>query len=151
CHLGFEPGTSAAEQGRLLDAILAHAEQFAEQHRVRMLAVKDSSTAQDALWAAAAKAQRLRRQPGLPTALLDVRFASIDEYLGSLSKATRKDMRRKLKRAAELRVEWRSNIDDIAPEIMRLYQSTYANAQFSFEELTPDYFRNVLRELGERA
>jgi len=151
CHLGFEPGTTAAEQGALLEAILAQAEIYAAQHRVQMLAVKDSSAAQNALWTAAAAAQRLRRQPGLPTAFLDVRYASLDEYLASLSKATRKDMRRKRKSAADLRVEWRTNIDAIAADVMRLYKSTYANAEFSFEELTPGYFGGVLRELGSRA
>jgi predicted N-acyltransferase len=151
CHLGFGPGTSAADQQRLLEAILARAEQYARENRVRMIAVKDSRAAQDCVWARAAQTQHLRRQPGLPTAFLDVRYANLDEYLAALSKATRKDLRRKQKAAADLRVEWRSNIDDIAPEIMRLYQSTHTNAQFSFEELTPEYFRSVLRELGPRA
>ena len=151
CHLGFEAGTSVAEQGRLLEAILARAEAYAQEQRAQMFAAKDSSAGQDALWAHAAKTQRMRRQPGLPTAFLDVRFDNLDEYLASLSRATRKDMRRKLKTAADLRVEWRTNIDDIAPEVMRLYTSTYANAQFSFEELTAEYFRAVLAELGPRA
>ena len=151
CHLGFEPGTSAADQAQILDAILARAETYAREQRVQMFAAKDSSASQDALWAHSAKLQGMRRQPGLPTAFLDVCFDNLDEYLASLSRATRKDMRRKLKAGAELRVEWRTNVDDIAPEIMRLYTSTYANAQLSFEELTAEYFRAVLAELGERA
>ena len=151
CHLGFEPGTSAADQTQMLDAILARAEIYAREQRVQMFAAKDSSARQDALWAPSAKLRGMRRQPGLPTAFLDVCFDNLDEYLASLSRATRKDMRRKLKAGAELRVEWRTNVDDIAPEIMRLYTSTYANAQLSFEELTAEYFRAVLAELGERA
>ena len=151
CHLGYEPGTSAADQAQMLDAILARAEIYAREQRVQMFAAKDSSARQDALWAPSAKLQGMRRQPGLPTAFLDVCFDNLDEYLASLSRTTRKDMRRKLKAGAELRVEWRTNVDDIAPEIMRLYTSTYANAQLSFEELTAEYFRAVLAELGERA
>ena len=151
CHLGFAPGVPADEQQRLLDAILAKAESFARGNRVRMIAVKDATAAQDALWAAAAKAHGLRRQPGLPTAFLDVKFANIDEYLATLSKATRKDIRRKLKDAGGLRVEWRIGIDGIEGEVMRLYKSTHANAQFSFEELTSEYFHNVLREMAGRA
>ncbi|MBU6199895.1 MAG: GNAT family N-acetyltransferase [Xanthomonadaceae bacterium] len=151
CHLGFAPDASMDEQQRLLGAILGRAETYAQENRVRMIAVKDASAAQDALWATTAKAHGLRRQPGLPTAYLDVPFASIDEYLATLSKATRKDIRRKLKSTAGLRVEWRSNLDDILPDVMRLYLSTYANAEFNFEELTPDYFRGVPRELGDRA
>jgi predicted N-acyltransferase len=151
CHLGFEPGTATDEQLQLLDEILAHAETFARENRVRMIAVKDATAAQDALWSAAAKAHGLRRQPGLPTACIDMHFASIDEYLSSLSRATRKDIRRKLKDAAGLRTQWRDSIDGIEDEIMHLYRSTHANAQFNFEELTPAYFRGVLREMGDRA
>jgi predicted N-acyltransferase len=151
CHLGFVTESSATDRQRWLDAMLAEAERYAAQHRVRMIAVKDGSAAQDALWAQAAKTQGLRRQPGLPTALLDVPFTDVDQYLASLSRATRKDLRRKLKVATGLRVEWRDSIDDIATEVMRLYQSTQTNAEFRFEELTPEYFRNVLRELGARA
>lgn len=151
CHLGFAPDTTPGEQRRMLEAILAQAEIFARENRVRMIAVKDASAAQDALWAAAAKLHRLRRQPGLPTAFLDVDFDDIDGYLATLSKATRKDIRRKLKGASGLRTEWRTSIDGIETEVMRLYRSTHANAQFSFEELTPEYFRGVLREMGDRA
>lgn len=151
CHLGFAPGVPADEQQRLLGAILAKAESFARGNRVRMIAVKDAAAAQDALWAAAAKAHGLRRQPGLPTASLAVRFENIDEYFATLSKATRKDIRRKLKDSAGLRVEWRAGIDGIEGEVMRLYKSTHANAQFSFEELTSEYFHNVLREMAGRA
>jgi predicted N-acyltransferase len=151
CHLGFAPGTTTDEQRRLLGEILARAETFAQENRVRMIAVKDASAAQDALWAMVAKSHGLRRQPGLPTAFIDMHFASVDDYLGSLSKATRKDIRRKLKDASGLRTQWRDSIDGIEDEVMRLYKSTHANAQFSFEELTPEYFRGVLREMGGRA
>jgi len=151
CHLGLAPDTPAPEQQRLLNTILTRAENFAREQCVQMFATKDSSAAQDALWAHAAKRQGLRRQPGLPTAYLNVAFANTDEYLQSLSRATRKDLRRKLKMAADVRVEWRGGIDDIADDVMRLYRSTYMKAQFSFEELTPEYFRNVLRELDGRA
>ena len=151
CHLGFAHGTSVDEQQHLLGAILAQVETYAQQNRVRMIAVKDAAAAQDALWSTTAKAHGLRRQPGLPTACLDVRFESTDEYLASLSRATRKDVRRKLKDTTGLRSEWRANIEGLEDEVMRLYQSTHANAEYRFEELTADYFRGVLREMGDRA
>ena len=151
CHLGFAPGLGAARQRELLDAILDQVEEHARQQRVRMIAVKDAAAAQDALWADALGAHRLRRQPGLPTAFLDIRFDSIAAYLETLGAGTRKDMRRKLKRGAALRVEWRHDIDAIGADVMRLYEATYERAALDFEKLTPDYFRCVLRELGERA
>lgn len=151
CHLGFEPGLDADAQRRLLDAILNKVEEYTKQHRIGMIAAKDTAAAQDVLWAGAARALRLRRQPGLPTAVLDVGYASLDDYLRALSPGTRKDMRRKLKAGAALRVEWRNSVDGIIDDVMRLYRETHANAELDFEELTPEYFAGVLRELGARA
>ena len=151
CHLGFAAGCDAAQQAELLGALLDKVEEYTKQHHIQMIAIKDASAAQDALWSAAARAHGLRRQPGLPTAVLDVRFAGIDGYLASLGAGTRKDMRRKLKAAAQLRVEWRRDIAGIEADVMRLYVATYERAELAFEKLTLAYFRDVLRECGERA
>ena len=78
-------------------------------------------------------------------------FRSLDEYLASLGPATRKDLRRKLRARSDIRVEWRSDIDDLVDSIMALYRATLSQAEHRFEELTPEYFRGVLRELRGRA
>ena len=151
CHLGFATDATALEQRRLLGAILDKVEEYTNKNRVRMIAVKDAAAAQQDLWVGALRPRRLRRQPGLPTAFLDIRFASVDEYLATLSAATRKDLRRKMRAAAALHVEWRRNIDDIRDDVMRLYEATYARAELDFEKLTPGYFSGVLREARMRA
>ena len=151
CHLGFAADADMAERERLLDALLRAVETYSQQHRIGMLAVKDAGAAQDALWTQAGRARGLRRQPGLPTAYLDLPFTSVADYLASLSHATRKDMRRKLKHADELRVEWRDDISDILDDVMRLYRCTFENAALHFEELTPAYFTGVLEALSGRA
>jgi predicted N-acyltransferase/multidrug transporter EmrE-like cation transporter len=151
CHLGFAPDCDREEKARLLDLLVGEVEHYARQRRIGMLATKDASAAQDELWSQVASAHGLRRQPSLPTAVLDIGFDSLDGYLATLSHATRKDLRRKLKASAELRVEWRTNVDDIIDDVMRLYRATLARAELTFEELTPDFFRLVLRELGSRA
>ena len=151
CHLGFAPDCSEAAQARLLERLFFELEQYAAQRRIAMIATKDASAGQDLLWSSVGAARGLRRQPSLPIALLDIRFDSLDGYLATLSPATRKDLRRKMKASAELRVEWRSNVDDIIDDVMRLYRATLAHAALSFEELTADFFRAVLRELGPRA
>lgn len=151
CHLGFAPNLDRAEQARLLDILFAEVENHARHAGISMLAAKDATMAQDDLWVAAAAAHGLRRQPSLPTATLDIRFDSLDGYLASLSHATRKDLRRKLRASAAVRVEWRENVDDIIDEVMRLYRATLAHAALTFEELTPEFFLSVLRDLGPRA
>ena len=151
CHLGFAPGIGSDEQRRLLDILFSEVERYATRERIAMLATKDATAKQDELWASIGVAHRLRRQPSLPTAYLDIRFDSVDGYLATLSRATRRDLRRKIRAAADVRVEWRTEIDDIIGDIVRLYRATLARAEFAFEELTPDFFRLVLRELGPRA
>ena len=151
CHLGFAADCGASEQQQILAAVLTKMESVASERRVAMLAAKDTANAQDVLWAQSGDTTGLRRQPGLPTAVLDLPFTNVDEYLATLSRATRKDLRRKLKAGEALRVEWRDNIDDIRDEVLRLYRETYTRAELSFEELTPEYFTSVLRECAGRA
>jgi predicted N-acyltransferase len=151
CHLGFAPDCDREEKTRLLDLLVGEVERYARQRRISMLATKDATAVQDELWSQVAAVHGLRRQPSLPTAVLDIGFDSLDGYLATLSHATRKDLRRKLKASAALRVEWRTNVDDIIDDVMRLYRATLARAELTFEELTPDFFRLVLRELGSRA
>ena len=151
CHLGFDCGLDLTAQTRLLDTLFSKVEKYARRRGISMLAVKDATSAQDGLWTAVAAAHGLRRQPGLPTALLDIRFESLESYLAALSRPTRKDLRRKLKASTPIRVEWRENIDDVIDEVMRLYRATLAQAALTFEELTPEFFTGVLREMGPRA
>lgn len=151
CHLGFAADASAAERRRLTDALLARLFEFAAQRRIGMVAVKDASQSDDELWSAACGDAGLRRMPGQATALLDLPFRSLDAYLGSLGPATRRDMRRKLRARPDIRVEWRSDIDDLLDRIMELYHATLAQAEYQFEALTPAYFSGVMRDPRGRA
>jgi len=151
CHLGFAADASAGERLRLADALLAKLAEFASQRRIGMIAVKDASGADDALWTEACGKLGLRRMPGQATALLDLPFRSFDDYLASLGAGTRRDMRRKLRSREVLRIEWRTEIDDVLDRIMTLYRATLAHAEYRFEELTPEYFSGVLRDARGRA
>jgi predicted N-acyltransferase len=151
CHLGFASDCSVAEKRRLASALVARLIDFAGRRRIGMIAVKDASGADDALWSAVCGEAGLRRMPGQATALLDVRFRSLDDYLGSLGQSTRRDMRRKLRARDAVRVEWRTEIDDLLDRIMALYRETLAKAEYTLEELTPAYFAGVMRDPRRRA
>ncbi len=151
CHLGFAPRFERSGQERLLDMLFSEVEKYARDNGISMLGAKDATMAQDDLWLATVAAHGLRRQPSLPTASLDVRFGSLDDYFASLGYSTRKDLRRKLKASAEVRLDWRDNVDGIIDDLMRLYRATLAHAALTFEELTPEFFQSVLQELGPRA
>jgi hypothetical protein len=150
CRIGFAPGSGPEQHVAWLDAILARMEDIAAQERLGMLAVKDAPLAEP-LWQRICPRHGLRALPGLPGATLAIRWRNLDGYLDSLGAATRKDLRRKRRAGENLRIEWRANLDGIADDVQRLYRETRARAQFSFEELTPAYFANVLQEMPGRA
>jgi hypothetical protein len=151
CHAGFAPDANYSERQRLFEMILDESEAQAAKNGAQLFAVKDAGAARAALWDETLRARGLRRQPGLATATLRLPYASVDEYLATLGRATRKDLRRKLRARAALRVEWRRDHDGVREPAMRLYRDTLARADMALEELTPAFFDNVLAELGERA
>jgi predicted N-acyltransferase len=66
---------------------------------------------------------------------------------------TRKGLRRKFKATAEEKIEFSvtSDISDCAEEIYRLYLQVYERATLKFEKLTPQYLRELCREMPDRA
>ncbi len=141
-------GRSAALEG-LLDAL----ETKARTERIATTFLKNVSD-RDSQWAADTLRRRgYARIPSLPVATLAIP-QSPDAYIDSLSQNMRSNMRRKLKRARNIRVEVRQSIDGIEDEIYQLRQLTLRRASTSYDafaEVSPAYFRNVLEQVGERA
>lgn len=150
CRIGYAPGATAEQRVTRLDTILAHMESVAAEEKFGMLAIKDAPLA-DPTWQQVCPRHGLRALPGLPGATLDVPWRDLDGYLDSLGASTRKDLHRKHRAGAALQIEWRRDLDGIADDVQRLYRETLAHAEFSFEELTPTYFENVLRDMPGRA
>lgn len=143
-QIGFAPELNEVERLQVLDALLRSFDADARLQGCGLLAVKDVPAPQRSLWQSALRPAGYRPTPGLPVAALDIAFSSTDQYLATLSTATRKDMRRKLRARERVRVERRQNIDDVLNEVLALYADTRERAEMQFEELTPDYFRGVL-------
>lgn len=151
CQLGFDADCTGQDRARLLTAILDHMETLAVRDKLGMLAIKDAPAAQDALWRQVCPTFGLRPLGGLPGAALALPYADVEEYLHALGAATRKDLRRKRRTAAALRIEWRRDLDGIRDELLRLYRATREHSELQFEELTPTYFDRVMNDLAGRA
>lgn len=151
CHLGFAPEVNAALKPDLLASMVEALQQFGARSRYSLLGIKDAPSLDDALWADPMQRGGFTRLPGLPTAVLDLPYRSLDDYLASLSRATRKDMRRKMKDFTEVRVERRWAIDDVVEEVASLYQETVAHSELKFEYLPSGYFPQLLRSLAPQA
>jgi len=151
-QIGFHPSVDAHERPMLLTHMLHHFEQVVEPMGYRLLGLKDIPAHDESLWNEAALPLGYKSVNGLPSAYLDIDFATVDEYFATkLSHATRKDMRRKLRSQDKIRVEYRETIDDVLPRVMELYADTHDRADMQFEELTPAFFKNFLNVGKENA
>ncbi len=89
------------------------------------------------------------RLPSLPMSSLSIAYDNFEDYVSqALSRATRKDLRRKFKAAQDAALEM-SVVNDITPmidEVHSLYLEVYSRSKLHFEKLTKSY----LCELGQR-
>ncbi|BCX66392.1 GNAT family N-acetyltransferase [Pseudomonas izuensis] len=149
CHVGTARHIAVSRRPALLEHLLNLARKDADQSGIGLLAVKDASH-RDPQWLQACHDAGLHSMPGLPSAELPITFGSVDAYLGTLGKSTRKDLRRTL-RGQGPRIEWRRSVDDQLPRMMQLYEATLERSDLTFERLPPGYFRQVLEHLDNRA
>jgi len=149
--IGFHPQLDEQEKRALIADLLVCFETYAASQSCRLLGIKDIPEPFQRRFGKQFQAARFSTVPGMPTAWLNIDFASIDEYLSRLSSSTRKDMRRKLRSSDRLRLEYKTNVDDVLAEIMTLYHDTRNRSEWQFEELTPGYFQGVLARMPERS
>ena len=94
------------------------------------------------------------RIPSMPMTRLPLPYKDWDEYFRTLSKATRKDLRRKFRKAEQapkIEMEVVSDITSLVDEIYPLYLAVHERSSLKFETLTKDYFRTIGRRMPERA
>lgn len=93
------------------------------------------------------------RFDSLPNTELDVRYRDFEEYLMTLSGASRYDLRRKFRKVdgdKRLRMEMTSSPDEkTMEELYKLYRRTEEAHEMGFEVLTPDFFFNLMKHLPE--
>ena len=76
--------------------------------------------------------KKFNRVPWLPCAQLPITFNSLEEYLRRLSRAARKDLRRKMRVSREVRVVRSRNISPFLDRIYRLYLETVERGPTAF-------------------
>jgi predicted N-acyltransferase len=151
--LAFDPTLDLSGRRVALEALLEGLERRAAQLGVGMTFLKNV-TDRDSVWSHRVFRRRgYARVATLPIATLAIP-ASEEAYIKSLSANMRSNMRRKLKRAKEVRVELRSSVEGIEDQIFSLRETTRRRAQTdydAFAEISPSYFRQVLAHVGEGA
>jgi hypothetical protein len=94
------------------------------------------------------------RIPSMPMTRLPLHYHDWDEYFRTLSKATRKDLRRKFRkagRAPKIEMQLVSDITPLVDEIHPLYLAVHERSPLKFETLTKNYFRAIGQRMPERA
>lgn len=149
--IGIHPSADAAKKELLLSELLDAFEQYGSDQGCRLLGIKDipETFLQD--YPTLFSDRAYGALPGMPTAWLAIDFASLDEYLARLTSGTRKDMKRKLKSLDDVRIEYRSQIEDVLPRVMSLYHDTRNRSEWQFEELTDAYFQGLLERMTNRS
>lgn len=98
------------------------------------------------------KKNRFFSVESFPSVIVELPFNSMDDYFQSLSSNTRKDIRRKIKKAGgKIKVIITSNIENIIADVYALYLNSYNAGPVKLEKLTKEFFINMGNNLGEQA
>ncbi len=90
------------------------------------------------------------RMEDYPNTKIEIRAGSLKEYVDSLGKNTRKDLRRKLNRSSNMPPLTTEIVDDIGglrDRIYGLYLNNFSASGVHFETLTPDFFQDICRNM----
>jgi len=154
CHLGFSPRLDAAGRATAFQHLAETLQRQAATEGMHLIVWKDLAPEQEREAGAFLSRAGFARLASLPVAVLDLPFPDEAAYLASLSASTRKDIKRKLAKAGDVRIEFRSDIAGLEQEIDALYESTRAQSGLDYGELEllpPGYFAGISQALGERA
>jgi len=146
-------GCDERDEPWVANALQATLRIYAKQNKASLVVFKDfPANYRSALETLVSNAYA--RIPSMPMTLLPLPYANWDEYFATLSKATRKDLRRKFRkseRAPKLEMEVMSDITPLVDEIFPLYLAVHERSPLKFETLTKAYFRAVAQRMPERA
>jgi predicted N-acyltransferase len=87
-----------------------------------------------------------------PIARVEIKEHSLEEYIQRLGKNTRKDIKRKLKKAyedANIKIEERNNLNGLLTQAYQLYLNNFNRSNVSFEKLTIEYFSKVSEHMPD--
>lgn len=147
-HLGCAP----ADEEWVVRALHASLPTIARRHRASLVILKDfPAQYRPALRGFASNGYA--RVPSMPLTKLVLDYADFDDYLKTLGKATRKNLRRKFRKieqAPPIEMEVVTEITPFLDEIYPLYLQVHERSPLKFETLTKDYFRDMSRRMPER-
>lgn len=144
----------AGDRDKVMKAIMRKLEQLARKERAAVIAFKDFGAAYDGILGALQK-DGFRKLGSLPTAVMDIRFKDLEDYLKTLSYKTRYDLRHKFRKAdhaAKIQFGMTAHPDEATlADIYSLYLQVVYKHEIGFEVLPLDFFRNITKNMPGKA
>jgi predicted N-acyltransferase len=143
----------AKDEAWVANALRVTLRKYARQNRASLIVLKDFP-AKDRPVLETFSSNGYARIPSMPMTRLPLHYHDWDEYFRTLSKATRKDLRRKFRkaeRAPKIEMQVTSDITPYLDELYPLYLQVHERSQLNFERLTEDYFRAISKRMPDRA
>ena len=141
------------DPGKVMKAVLRRMEQVARKERAAIIAFKDFPREYTPMLDPL-QHEGFSKFDGLPTNEMNVWFRDFEEYLGTLSAASRYDLRRKFRKVdgqVKFHLEIVDALDDrTLHEVYRLYLEIVDRHDMGFEMLPPAFFRNVAKNMPGR-
>jgi predicted N-acyltransferase len=129
----------------LMDGALEKLSEFCKEEKIAGIVFYNLSARNKAL-AEYLEEKGFIKMESLPSTIIKIEGSSIVDYIKTLSRNTRKDLKKKLKKSsaqAQLTTVIREDIDDIVDEIYRLYMNNFDESSVHFEVLTLEFFRRI--------
>lgn len=145
-YLGISQGEDLEE---LLDQALIKLKETCKNQGIKTI-IAYNLTPQHKELAKYLGSKGFNRMENFPNARMEIAAASANEYINGLGKSTRKDIRRKLRKSSslpELYTEAYDSIEGIIDDVYKLYLNNFNESDIHFENLTPQFFANLCRNM----
>ena len=141
------------ESDKVVKAILRRMEQIARKVKAPIIAFKDFGKEYTRMLDPVQKSGFVKLE-SLPSTEMNIWFNNFEEYLNTLSSASRYDLRRKFRKVdgvVKIDMEIVDALDEsILPEVYRLYLNMLDKHDMGFEILPAEFFRNISRNMPGR-
>ncbi|MEI8362481.1 MAG: GNAT family N-acetyltransferase [Betaproteobacteria bacterium] len=117
--------------------------EVADREGASVIAFKDVLAAETNQLQPLLEAQGYSCLDNMPVAKNSINFKDLDDYISTLSASTRKDLRRKLKKFDQLRIEEHDGLPPHLEQIYQLYLNCYEKSELKFERLTLAFFESL--------
>jgi len=156
CGLPMGPGRIGigAEPEKIVKAICKTMEQIAQEQKVGIIAFKDVVSESKDILDKFLDRDFLRIN-SLPGTEMDISFRDFEKYLESLNSARRNDLKRKFKKVdgkVKIDLEITNKLENgVVDDVYALYLQNYEKYEMGLEKLTPDFFRNISKNMPDES